>query len=111
MPDLAITIGIVFVMTAIFAGSLAALVLNRPTEARRRLDRIMSPVRERVSAAPATQSLTLTDRPGPTLEKVSKVLPTSTKETSRIRRRQGSASDRWTSGRFRSTACSSRPSS
>ena len=87
MPDLAVTILIVFVMTAIFAGSLAALVLNRPTEARRRLDRIMSPSRERVVAAPVVQSLTLTDRPGPALEKVSKVLPTSTKEMSRIRRR------------------------
>jgi tight adherence protein C len=86
MPDLAITIAIVFVMTAVFAGSLAALVLNRPTEARRRLDRIMSPGRERV-AAPVLQNLTLTDRPGPALERVSKVLPTSTKEMSRIRRR------------------------
>ena len=37
------TIAIVFVTTAIFAGSLAALVLNRQTDARRRLDRIMAP--------------------------------------------------------------------
>jgi tight adherence protein C len=87
MPDLAITIAIVFVMTAVFAGSLAALVLNRPTEARRRLDRIMSPARERAAAAPVLQTLTLADRPGPALERVSRVLPTSTKEMSRIRRR------------------------
>ena len=86
MPDLAITIAIVFVMTAVFAGSLAALVLSRPTEARRRLDRIMSPGRERI-VAPVLQRLTLTDRPGPALERVSRVLPTSTKEMSRIRRR------------------------
>ncbi len=43
MPDMAVTIAIVFVTTAIFAGSLAALVLNRQTDARRRLDRIMAP--------------------------------------------------------------------
>jgi tight adherence protein C len=86
MPDVAITIAIVFVMTAIFAGSLAALVLNRPTEARRRLDRIMSPGKDRV-VAPIRQRLTLTDRPGPTLERISSFLPTSIKEMSRIRRR------------------------
>jgi tight adherence protein C len=87
MPDLALTVAIVFVMTAVFAGSLAALVLNRPSEAKRRLDRIMSPGREPRAAAPVLETLTLTERPGPAIERVSKVLPTSSKEMSRIRRR------------------------
>ena len=87
MPDLALTIAIVFVMTAVFAGSLAALVLNRPTEAKRRLDRIMSPGREPRPVAPVLEALTLTERPGRAIERVSRVLPTSTKEMSRIRRR------------------------
>ena len=86
MPDLAITIAIVFVGTAIFAGSLAALVLNRQTDARRRLDRIMAPPKDRPVVTPL-KSVALTDSVGPTLSKVSKVLPTSTKEMSRIRRR------------------------
>jgi tight adherence protein C len=84
--DVQVTIAIVFVMTAVFAGSLAALVLNRQTDARRRLDRIMAPPKDRVVAAPV-EALALTDDVGPTLSKVSKVLPTSTKEMSRIRRR------------------------
>jgi ABC-type spermidine/putrescine transport system permease subunit II len=87
MPDVAVTIAIVFVTTAVFAGSLAALVLNRQTDARRRLDRIMAPPKDRPAAAAALKHLTLTDTVGPTLSRVSKVLPTSTKEMSRIRRR------------------------
>jgi tight adherence protein C len=86
VPDVAVTIAIVFVATAVFAGSLAALVLNRQTEARRRLDRIMAPPKDRPVAA-ALEHLSLTDTVGPTLARVSKVLPTSTKEMSRIRRR------------------------
>ena len=87
MPDVAVTIALVFVATAVFAGSLAALVLNRQTDARRRLDRIMAPPRDQPSAAAAIKHLTLTDTVGPTLSRVSKVLPTSTKEMSRIRKR------------------------
>ena len=87
MPDIAITITIVFVSTAIFAGSITALVLGRQTTARRRLDRIMTPPKGRAAAAAAVQHLTLTDTVGPTLARVEKVLPTSTKEMSRIRRR------------------------
>jgi tight adherence protein C len=86
MPDVGITIAIVFVMTAICTGSLAALVLNRQTDARRRLDRILAPPKDRVVAKPV-ESLSLTDAVGPTLARVSKVLPTSPKEMSRIRRR------------------------
>jgi tight adherence protein C len=86
MPDLAVTIAVVFVMTAVFAGSLAALVLNRQSDARRRLDRIMAPPKDRQLTA-TLQHMTLTDTVGPTLTRVSKVLPTSTKEMSRIRRR------------------------
>ncbi len=87
MPDTAITIAIVFVTTALFAGSLAALVLNRQTDARRRLDRIIAPPKDRPAASAALEHLTLTDTVGPTLSRVSKVLPTSPKEMSRIRRR------------------------
>ncbi len=76
-----------FVTTAVFAGSLAALVLNRQTDARRRLDRIMAPPKDSPAAAAALKHLTLTDTIGPTLSRVSRVLPTSTKEMSRIRRR------------------------
>jgi tight adherence protein C len=86
MPDLGLTIAIVFVMTAIFAGSLAALVLNRQSGARRRLDRIMAPPTDRRAVAPV-EALTLTDTVGPMMSKVSRVLPTSPKEMSRIRRR------------------------
>lgn len=87
MPDIAITVAIVFVTTAIFAGSVTALVLGRQTTARRRLDRIMAPAKDRAAAAAAVQHLTLTDTVGPALARVEKVLPTSTKEMSRIRRR------------------------
>jgi tight adherence protein C len=88
VPDIAVTVAIVFVTTAIFAGSVMALVLGRQTTARRRLDRIMTPAKDRATAAAAAvQHLTLTDTVGPTLAKVEKVLPTSTKEMSRIRRR------------------------
>jgi len=85
MPD-AVTIAIVFLTTAVFAGSLAALVLNRQTEARRRLDRIMAPPKDR-PAAVVLQQVALTDTVGPTMARVSKVLPTSPKEMSRIKRR------------------------
>jgi tight adherence protein C len=84
--DVQVTIAIVFVTTAIFAGSVAALVLNRQTDARRRLDRIMAPPADRPLVAPV-KALTLTDTVGPTLSRVSRVLPTSPKEMSRIRRR------------------------
>jgi tight adherence protein C len=87
MPDLAVTIAIVFVTTAIFAGSLAALVLNRQTDARRRLDRIMAPPKDRPVATATLKHVALTDTVGPALTRVSRVLPTSTKEMSRIRRR------------------------
>jgi tight adherence protein C len=84
MPDLAL-IAVVFVTTALFAGSVAAFVLGRQTTARRRLDQIMAPPKEGHTAA--LQHLTLTDTVGPTLSKVLKVLPTSSKEMSRIRKR------------------------
>jgi tight adherence protein C len=87
MPDATLTIVIVFVTTAVFAGSLAALVLSRQTDARRRLDRIMAPPKDRPVVAPSPKQLALTDTVGPTLSRVSKVLPTSPKEMSRIRRR------------------------
>jgi tight adherence protein C len=84
MPEMAL-IAVVFVTTALFAGSVMALVLGRQTTARRRLDEIMAPRQDRPS--PAVQNLTLTDTVGPTLSRVEKVLPTSTKEMSRIRKR------------------------
>jgi tight adherence protein C len=87
VPDATLTIAIVFVTTAVFAGSLAALVLNRQTDARRRLDRIMAPPKDRPIAAAALKQLALTDTVGPALARVSRVLPTSTKEMSRIRKR------------------------
>ena len=79
MPD-AVTIAIVFVTTAVFAGSLAALVLNRQTGARRRLDRIMAPPKDRpVVASASIKQLALTDTVGPTLSRFSRFLPTSPK--------------------------------
>ena len=87
MPDIAVIVAIVFVTTAIFAGSVTALVLGRQTAARRRLDQIMAPPKDRAAAVAEVQHLTLTDTVGPTLAKVERVLPTSTKEMSRIRRR------------------------
>src|SRR5205085_6526476 len=46
-----------------------------------------APSKDRPVAAAALKQVTLTDTVGPTLSRVSKVLPTSTKEMSRIRRR------------------------
>jgi tight adherence protein C len=85
--DLTVTIAIVFLTTAVFAGSLAALFLNRQTDARRRLDRIMAPPKDRPRPTTQLKQVTLTDSVGPALTRVSRVLPTSTKEMSRIRRR------------------------
>jgi tight adherence protein C len=86
MPiDLVIAVGVVFVATAVLAGSVTAFALSRNTVARRRLEQLTSP-RKSVLAL-ALKDLTLTDTVGPTLTRVSKILPTSPKEMSRIRRR------------------------
>jgi len=87
MPlDLTLTIGIVFVTTALLAGSIAAMVLLRHAPARRRLEQIMTSRQSSAITAPVA-TLTLTDAVNPAIERVSKLLPTSPKEMSRIRRR------------------------
>jgi tight adherence protein C len=87
VPDMVLTLAIVFVTTAVCVGSLMLLVLGRQSDARRRLDRIMAPPKDRPVAAVALKNLALTDSVGPTLTRVSRVLPTSTREMSRIKRR------------------------
>jgi tight adherence protein C len=85
-PDLLVTIGTVFVTTALLSGSIAALVLSRTTPTRRRLEQMVSP-RGRGRATVVLKSLLLSDAVGPTLSRLSKVLPISPKEMTRIRRR------------------------
>jgi tight adherence protein C len=84
--DVTITIGVVFVTTALLAGSIAAMLLLRLGPARRRLEQLTSPRQGSVMTAP-TPMLSLTDAVNPVIERVSKLLPTSPKEMSRIRRR------------------------
>jgi tight adherence protein C len=84
---LAWSVALVFVMTAVCAGSLTALVMGRQTAARRRLDEIMAPRPTSTAAVLPQPQVTLTDTVSPALTRVSKVLPTSPKELSRIRRR------------------------
>ena len=57
MPDMAVTIADrVRRRRRVFAGSLAALVLNRQTDARRRLDRIMAPPKDRADRGGGAQA-------------------------------------------------------
>jgi tight adherence protein C len=85
-PDHLVTIGAVFVTTALLAGSVAALMLSRVTPARRRLEQMVSP-RSRGPATVTLKTLALTDTVGPTIARLSRMLPTSPKAMSRIRRR------------------------
>jgi tight adherence protein C len=84
--DLALAVGAVFVTTALLSGALMALLLSRTATARRRLEQLTSG-KGRRGASLALEALTLTDSVGPALSRVSKLLPTSPKEMSRIRRR------------------------
>ena len=84
--SLAWPLALVFLTTAISVGALTALLLGRQTAARRRLDEIVAP-RHTDAPALARPQITLTDTVSPTLSRVSKVLPTSPKELSRIGRR------------------------
>jgi hypothetical protein len=80
------TLAAVFVTTALLTGSIAILAFSRLTPARRRLEQLVSP-RARTVAPVAVKTLTLTDTVGPTIDRLSKMLPTSPKTMSRIRRR------------------------
>ena len=88
MPtDLTLTIGIVFVATALLAGSVAAMFLLRLGPARRRLEQLTSPQKSELRVQSPLTNLALTDAVNPAIERVSRLLPTSPKELSRIRRR------------------------
>ena len=66
MPAVAVPIAIVFVTTAIFAGSLAALVLSPDRgPSASRADHVAA--QDRLPAVAATKHLALTDTVGPTL--------------------------------------------
>jgi tight adherence protein C len=84
--ELSITIGVVFVATALLAGSIAAMLFFRLGPARRRLEQLTSTRQGAVVESP-TPALALTDAINPAIERVGKLLPTSPKEMSRIRRR------------------------
>jgi tight adherence protein C len=85
MPtDLLLMIAAVFATTALLSGSLVALVLLRQAPARRRLEQMVSP---RGPAPIVLKTLALTDAVGPALARVAKLLPTSPREMTRIRRR------------------------
>jgi tight adherence protein C len=84
--DQLVTLAAVFVTTALLTGSIAMLAFSRLTPARRRLEQLVSP-RARTVAPVAVKTLTLTDTVGPTIDRLSKMLPTSPKTMSRIRRR------------------------
>jgi tight adherence protein C len=84
-PDQLMTLGAVFLTTALLSGSIAALAFSRLTPARRRLEQLVSP-RAR-TAMPVLRTLALTDTVGPTITRLSKMLPTSPRTMSRIRRR------------------------
>jgi tight adherence protein C len=90
MPlDLTLIVATVFLATALLSGSLVALALLRQAPARRRLEQMMSP---RGSAPPVVlKTLDLTDSIGPALARMSRLLPTSPREMTRIRRRLGRA--------------------
>ncbi len=88
MPtDLTLTIGIVFLATALLAGSVAAMFLLRLGPARRRLEQLTSPQKGDLRVQSPLTNLALTDAVNPAIERVSRLLPTSPKELSRIRRR------------------------
>ncbi|MET0313246.1 MAG: type II secretion system F family protein [Hansschlegelia sp.] len=84
--DQLVTLGAVFATTALLTGSLAALVFSRLTPTRRRLEQLVSP-RARGTAPVVLKTLALTDQVGPAIARVAKMLPTSPKTMSRIRRR------------------------
>jgi tight adherence protein C len=87
MPlDLTLTLAIVFVTTGVLAGSISAMLLLRLGPARRRLEQLTSP-RQGAASPIVVPNLTLTDAVNPAIERVSRLLPTSPKELSRIRRR------------------------
>lgn len=86
LPDQLVTVGAVFLTTALLSGSIAALLMSRWTPVRRRLEQLVSS-HGREPERVALKKLTLTDTTGPALSRLSKVLPTSPKSMSRIRRR------------------------
>lgn len=87
MPsDQLLAVVAVFLTTALLAGSIAALLLSRATPARRRLEEMVSP-KGRIASRVALEAVTLTDRVSPALSRLSRMLPTSPKEMTRIRRR------------------------
>jgi tight adherence protein C len=86
--DETMIVAAVFATTALVSGSVVALLLTRVTPARRRLDRLVTP---RGPAPVVLKTLALTDSVAPALARVSKLLPTSKREMSRIRRRLGHA--------------------
>jgi tight adherence protein C len=86
--DETMIVAAVFATTALVSGSVVALLLTRVTPARRRLERLVTP---HGPPPVVLKTLALTDSLAPALARVSKLLPTSKREMSRIRRRLGRA--------------------
>jgi tight adherence protein C len=84
-----LAIAAVFVTTVLVVG-LVATLLSPATVAQRRLEEMTSP-RARVAARAVTPAVSLTDHISPRLAGLSRMLPTSPKEMSRIRRRLAKA--------------------
>jgi tight adherence protein C len=82
-PELLMSLLAVFAAVALLSGTMGGLVLSNLTPERRRL-RTLSLEKPR---APLTEATTLTEQSDPRLKSLSKLVPKSPKEMSRLRRR------------------------
>ena len=88
MPiPLVLTLVAVFATVALFSGALASLVLTRNAPERRRLRHMTAP---RLVTG-AVENLQLADAPSPALKRFSNILPSSSTDRSRLRRRLAAA--------------------
>ena len=86
MPDqLILGLSIIFLGVAILSGLVASVVLTRTAPERRRLRELALAGQAR--AAGMAGALTLTDKPDPTVKRLSTFVPKSPKEMGRLRRR------------------------
>ena len=88
MPiSLVLTLVAVFATVALVSGSVATLVLSRNAPERKRLRHMTAPR----TAAVQVENLQLADVPSPALKRLSNVLPRSSTDRSRLRRRLAAA--------------------
>ena len=88
MPiSLVLTLVAVFATVALLSGALASLALTRNAPERRRLRHMTAPRRSAVTV----ENLQIADAPSPTLRRFASVLPSSSTDRSRLRRRLAAA--------------------